>query len=300
MKLFSKEIKIALAAIVAVALLFYGISFLKGVNIFKPGNIYYVIFNDITGLAKNNAVYANGFSIGTVRQIDYDYEHPGRVAVVIAINDKMHLPVGTRGELVSSMLGNTTMNLILGKSNEYLHPGDSLQGGPHLGAMEQAGAMVPKIEQLLPKLDSIMQSVHTLLSDPSIAQTLHNAQQLTAHLDESTNKLNALLSKDIPALTENLNHIGENTAQLTDKLKDLNYAQTLDNVNQTVVEAQNLTRMLHQQLSDENGSIGLLLKDRSLYDNLNKTLQSSDSLLIDFRNHPKRYINVSVFGKKEK
>ena len=205
----------------------------------------------------------------------------------------MHLPVGTRGELVSSMLGNTTMNLILGKSNEYLHPGDSLQGGPHLGAMEQAGAMVPKIEQLLPKLDSIMQSVHTLLSDPSIAQTLHNAQQLTAHLDESTNKLNALLSKDIPALTENLNRIGENTAQLTDKLKDLNYAQTLDNENQTVVEAQNLT-------SDENGSIGLLLKDRSLYDNLNKTLQSSDSLLIDFRNHPKRYINVSVFGKKEK
>ena len=149
MKKFSKEIKIALTAIVAVALLFYGINFLKGINLFKTSSTYYVVFNDITGLSKNNPVYAGGYPVGTVQDIRYDYDHPGRIIVRIDIDQHMKLPKGCTADLVSSMLGTTTMNLRFKPSDTFLQPGDSLTGAPYLGALEQAGNMIPKIEQML-------------------------------------------------------------------------------------------------------------------------------------------------------
>lgn len=296
----NKEIKISLTAICTVILLFYGINFLKGVNLFKKSNLYYVVFNDISGLAKNNAVYVNGYPIGTVRDIDYDYDHPGKVCVGIEIDDKMHLPAGTHAELASSLLGATTMNLVLGKESRLLHPGDSITGGPEQGALTQAAQMVPKIEALMPKIDSILTTINTLLADPALSQTLQNVEYVTAGLKETTDQMNTLLRKDVPRLTTQLNQIGTNVEGLTAKLNGLDYAGTLNSVNRTLEETQKTMDNLNQKVNSREGSLGLLLNDRRLYDNLNNTINSADSLLTNVKAHPKRYVHFSVFGKKDK
>jgi phospholipid/cholesterol/gamma-HCH transport system substrate-binding protein len=295
-----KEIKISLTAICTVVLLFYGINFLKGVNMFKKNNMYYVAFSDITGLSKNNAVYANGFPVGTVREIDYDFKDPGHVIVGIEIDERMRLPEGTHAELASSLLGATTMNLILGETNRFLQPGDSISGGPENGALAKASAMIPKVEAVLPKIDSMMTTINIILADPSIRQTLHNAEEVTANLKTTTDRMNRLLGKDVPQLTARLNHIGQNVDQLTAKLNALDYAQTLNSVNSTLDDTRRLVSNLNDKVNSPQGSLGLLLNDRTLYDNLNNTLVSADTLLTNLKAHPKRYVHFSLFGKKDK
>lgn len=300
MSAFNKEVKISLAAIATVILLFYGLNFLKGVDIFKESNVYYVKFHDITGLSKNNAVYANGFPIGTVQEITYDYEHPGNVCVGVVVEKNMRVPEGSRAELVSSMLGTTTMNLILSDSHVMLHPGDSITGGPHWGAVEQATAMIPKFEKILPKLDSILFTINTLLSDPAVSQILHNTAGVTANLQRTTKDLNRLLEHDVPQLTDKMNRIGNNVDVLTGKLKDLDYEKTLNEVNETLREVRSFTASLNEKLNSTNNTMGLLLNDKGLYNNLNQTLVSTDSLLVNLKAHPKRYVHFSLFGKKDK
>ena len=297
---FNKEIKVALTAIATVVILFYGINFLKGVNLFKKSDLYYVNFSDITGLAKNNAVYANGFPIGTVREINYDYTKPGHVYVGIEVNERMRIPEGSYAELVSTMLGSTTMNLVLANSNTFLQPGDSILGGPQTGALEQVAEMMPQIKALLPKLDSILYTVNHLLASPAIMQTLENAQTVTAHLKETTTRMNRLLANDIPQMTSKLTQVGTNVDVLTNKLSQLDYEKTLSDVDQTLAETRQLTRELNEKINSTTGNLGLMLNDRTLYDNLTRTLASSDSLLTNLRQQPKRYVHFSVFGKKDK
>ena len=219
--------------------------------------------------------------------------------VGIEINEHMRIPQGSHAELISNMLGTTTMNLLLSQSHVFLNPGDSLQGKPHWGAVQQATDMIPKFEKLIPKLDSILSSVNTILADPAIKQTLHNTSNITSNLKRTTNNLNHLLENDIPLLTTRMNHIGSNLDELTDKLKRPDYAQTIQNVNQTLQDVQNFTHNLNDKLNSKT-SLGLLLNDRDLYDNLNKTIISSDSLLNNIKDHPKRYVHFSIFGRKNK
>lgn len=307
MKIFTNEVKIALAAICAVALLIYGINFLKGINLFQKNNLYYVAFHDISGLAESNPVYANGYRIGIVRTIHYDYKHPGNVYIGVDVEEDMHIPEGSRAELVSQMLGGVTMNIVLGQSPRSLHPGDTIYGGPAIGALEKVGQMMPEVQALIPKLDSILSNVNSLLCDPALRQTLRNAAELTAELHTTTQTLNTLMEGDISRMTANLAPATENINSITRKLDQINFAQTIDSVNQTLADLRTFTHNLDKtvtttasNINNPNSSLGLLMNDRTLYDNLNKNLMSSDSLLTDLRQHPKRYVHFSVFGKKDK
>lgn len=307
MKIFTKEIKIALAAICAVALLIYGINFLKGINLFQKNKLYYVAFHDISGLAESNPVYANGYRIGIVRTIHYDYDHPGNVYIGVDVEENMHIPEGSRAELVSQMLGGVTMNIILGNSPRSLQPGDTIYGGPAMGALDQMGEMMPQVQAMMPKLDSILTNINTILSNPAIQQTLVNAATLTDQLKTTTQTLNTLMQGDVSAMAHNLKPATENLRDITAKLNDINYGETVNKINQSLNELQTLTGNINQtvlttanNINNPNSSLGLLMNDRSLYDNLNKTLLSSDSLLIDLRQHPKRYVHFSVFGRKDK
>lgn len=307
MKIFTKEIKIALAAICAVALLIYGINFLKGINLFQKNNLYYVAFHDISGLAESNPVYANGYRIGIVRTIHYDYNRPGNVYIGVDVEEDMHIPEGSRAELVSQMLGGVTMNIVLGNSPRSLHPGDTIYGGPAIGALDQIGQMMPQVQAMMPKLDSILTNVNALLTSPALRQTLENTAALTADLKTTTQTLNTLMQGDISGMAANLKPATENLRDLTQKLDDINYAQTFDQINQSLTDLRTLTGNINQtvlttsnNINNPNSSLGLLMNDRSLYDNLNRTILSSDSLLIDLRQHPKRYVHFSVFGRKDK
>lgn len=308
MKFFTKEVKIALTAIVAAALLFFIINFFKGINLFSPTNHYVVRFDNVAGLTVSAPVYANGYPVGTVRSISYDYASRDRVMVDVELDDEMRIPAGTRAELASQMLGGVTMSLILGPNPaDVLSPGDTVEGGVHQGAIEKLEAMMPVIETMVPKIDSILTNINRLTGDPALAATLQNAAALTADLRTTTRQLNTLMENDVPQLTAHLNQIGANVETLSGNLAQVDVKGTVDNVNATLRDAQgfvqtmnSLTQNLDNKMRADDNSLGLLLSDRQLYDNLNSTVRSADSLLIDLRQHPKRYVHFSLFGRKDK
>lgn len=301
MKYFTKEVKIALTAIVAIALLFIGINFLKGVNLFKTSNRYHVVFTNINGLTVSTPVYANGYPVGIVRDIAYDYKNTGQVNVDIELDKEMRLPEGSKAELESDMLGSVKVNLILGKNPlKYVEPGDTLQGSMYYGALNKMEAMIPTLERALPKLDSILGSLNKLLADPALAATLKNTEELTAELKTGAKQMNRLLAKDVSELTGRMNQIATNVETVTGQMARLDVVKTMGHVDTTLSNLQEMSLLFNTKLRSRDNSLGLLLNDTRIYENLNHTMMSADSLLMDLKAHPKRYVHFSIFGKKDK
>lgn len=308
MKIFTREVKIALSAIVAIVLIYLLINFLKGVNVFKSSNTYYVRFDNIAGLAVSNAVYANGYPVGIVRGIQYDYGNHERVVVAIELDKEMHMPRGTKAELVTSLMGGVTMSLILGPNpTDNLTQGDTISGGLHEGAVEKVEALMPTIMDMLPKLDSIVTNMARLSADPALAQTLRNTAEITNNLRRTSAKLDAMVGRDLPQMMQNLNKTSSNVERLSNNLAAINLQETMNEVNASLAEVKRfsaninaMTNDLNSKLNSRDNTFGLLLNDRKLYDNLNHTVSSADSLLINVKAHPKRYVHFSIFGKKDK
>ena len=308
MKIFNREVKIALTAIVAIVLVYLLINFMKGINVFKSSNTYYVRFDNIAGLAVSNAVYANGYPVGIVRGIQYDYGNHERVVVAIELDKEMHMPRGTKAELVTSLMGGVTMSLMLGPNpTDNLVQGDTISGGLHEGAVEKVEALMPTIMDMLPKLDSIVTNMARLSADPALAQTLRNTAEITNNLRRTSAKLDAMVGRDLPQLMQNLNKTSRNVERLSNNLAAINLQETMNEVNASLAEVKQfsaninaMTYDLNSKLNSRDNTFGLLLNDRKLYDNLNRRVSSADSLLINVKAHPKRYVHFSIFGKKDK
>ncbi len=293
----TREVKIGLTGVVALALFYIGLNFLKGINLFSSTATYYVLFKDAKGLAKSSPVYADGFNVGIVRSIDYDYNRPGHVVVGVEVDNRMRIPAGSSAELNTSMLGGCDLNLLLANNpRERLAPGDTLLGSEAIGLMTKAGEMVPQVETVLGKVDSLLTSLHKLTADPNLPLILQNTAAFTQSLNRTSDGLNQLLEKDVPQLTGTLNQAGENVVTLTDNLNQLDLQATLGRVDSTLAELEQITAKLNA--TDNN--LGLLLNDKTLYNNLNRTVNNADSLLRDIKARPGRYIYFSVFGKKSR
>lgn len=300
MKYFTKEVQIALVAIAGVVVLFFGLQFLKGLSLFSSNDSYYVKLNDISGLSVSSPVYANGYNIGVVKDIIFDYTGSGNIVAVVDLDEKMRLPKGTTAEIESDMLGNVKMNIVLASnSNDYMLVGDTMLGGKASGALDKAAAMIPAIEKVLPKLDSIMSNLNTLLADPALANSLHNVDEITANLTTTTKELNTLvggLNKKMPGMLAHTSNILESTDKLAKDLAMIDISSTMAKVDATLANVQQMS----EKLNSKEGTIGLLMRDPSLYNNLTATMRDADSLLIDLKAHPKRYVHFSIFGRKEK
>ena len=300
MKFFTKEVRIALVAIVGVIIVFFGMNFLKGLSLFSDDNTYFIAFKDVTGLSESSPIYADGFKVGVVKGVSYDYDHNNEIDVEININKNMRIPKGSRAEIVSDMLGNVKVNILLVRGcNEYLNPGDLIPGEISAGTMGKVADMVPAVEKMLPKLDSIMASLNMLLADPAIAQSLHNIKNITGNLTTTTSQLNMFmveLNKNVPHLINKADGVLENTNRFTANLAAVDVAGTMLQVNRTLENVKTLTN----RLNSNNGTLGLLMNDASLYNNLNATMRSADSLVVNIKEHPKRYVHFSLFGKKDK
>ena len=292
-----KEVKIGLIGIVALAMLFFGINYLKGVRMFHPSSYYYVEFTNVNALTVSSPVYASGYKIGLVRDIQYNHANPGHVIVEVEMDEEMQIPKGSTGELVTEMLGTVKMNLILNLANkEYYLPGDTLSGTVNNGLMGVAEAIMPKVEQLMPKMDSILHSLNQLLANPALTATLENAEKLTANLDVTTRQLNKLMQNDLPQITGRMVTIADNCTTISENLKDINYAETFRKIDATLQNVQAIS----DRLSSKDNTIGLLLNDPTLYNNLSTTTANAASLLEDLQAHPKRYVHFSIFGRKDK
>ena len=296
----TKEIKIALVAIVGILIMYFGINFLKGMNLFSTNNAYYMTFDDIQGLGASTPIYADGYKVGIVDGLEYDYKENGPIKVKVDIIKDLRIPQGSKAEIVKDLMGNLQVNLLLANNpRERVEPGGIIPGAVNGGMMDKAANLVPVVEKMLPKLDSILTSVNALLADPALAASLHNVETITSNLTVSTRELNTLmagLNKQVPGMIGKANGMLDNTNRLTANLASLDVQGTLNKVNQTLESAHQFT----EKLNSNQGSLGLLMNDTKLYDNLTSTMSHADSLVIDLKAHPKRYVHFSVFGRKDK
>lgn len=300
MKYFTKEVKIAIVAIVGIIVLFLGMNFLKGLDLFSSDTRYYISFKDISGLSSSCPIYADGYKVGVVRSIDYNYGEQKDIIVEADINKDMRIPKGSSAEIVSDLMGNVKVNLLLATNmRERVKAGETIVGGINDGAMGQVKDLIPVVQNMLPKLDSILTSVNTLLADPALKNSLHNVETITTNLTVSSRELNQMLgtlNQRVPGLLAKADGVMDNAQTLTHNLAGVDVEGTMSKVNATLSNVQAFT----EQLNNNQGSLGLLMRDPNLYYNLNSTVKSADSLLIDLKAHPKRYVHFSLFGKKDK
>lgn len=292
-----KNLKIGLTGIAAIALLFFGIKFLKGMNLFTPQNVYYIQFENAKGLTRSSAIFADGFKVGIVSDIIYDYTHPGNVLVQVSTDKNLRIPLGSSARLDEAVLGGCTLNLVLAKNQpESHHEGDTIIGNNSQGIMGKAADMLPDVEKIINRVDTLIASLNRLAANPNLPMVMENASKMMSELNSASHSLKVLMEKDMPHLTQTYIEVGENAKTFTAHLNELKLQETMDSVNMTIG---NVNQMVAQMQSTE-GTIGLLMKDPALYNNLNHTVQSADSLVTDLKAHPKRYVHFSVFGKKDK
>ena len=300
MKIFSKEVQIALVAIAGIVVMFFGLKFLKGMTLFSSADSYYAKFNNVAGLSVSSPIYSNGYRVGVVEDVIYDYNGTNQIVAVLGLNNKMRLPNGTKAEISKDLMGNVELDLILGPNPlDQMEPGDTIFGNIQQGALAKASEMIPQIQHMLPKLDSILANVNMLLSDPALRNSLHNVDQITANLSSTTNELRYLstnLKTQVPGMIEKADNVLDNTNTLTKNLSDLDIAMTMAKVNNTLQNVEQMTA----KLNSNEGTLGLLMRDQELYRNASSTMGHVDSLMIDLKQHPKRYVHFSIFGRKDK
>lgn len=296
-KIFRKEVLIGLIVIFALAVLFVGIDFLKGVNVFKPANYYYVTYDNVLGLAKSAPVTLNGFKVGLVRDISYEYDNPGHVLVELSLDRNLHIPAGSKALLTTDLLGTASVALQLSDSRDFHTVGDHLVGEVPKGMMDNVTTeLLPSVAAILPKVDTLLTSINAVVSHPAVTASVQRLDQITANLENTTRQLNALMAT-LPPITRDIKHItgsfttaSDDLAGVASSLNKVPVDSLADNL-QTITE--NL-KALTAQLNDPNSSLGLLMHDPRLYNNLNTTVQSLDSLFIDIKKNPKRYISIKL------
>ena len=294
------EIKIALVAVAGIVALFIGMNFLKGTNLFTGSKTYYFAFDDISGLTKSSPIYASGYQVGLVKDIIFDYSHKNKTKVIAEMDKQMKIPTGTTAFISSDVLGNIKVTLnIAPNRGEFIQEGGLIPGDIDRGPMGEVTSMIPPVKQMLPKLDSILLSLNQLLADPAIASSVHNVQDLTAHLTKTSHELNAIVAKlnrEIPGVVAKTNTILDHSETFTANLSQVDVATTMRKVDEAMADVKAVTA----KINSNEGTLGLLMRDPSLYNQLNTTVRSADSLMVNIRQHPKRYVHFSIFGRKDK
>lgn len=291
----SKEVKIGMAFIVAILLLYYGISFLKGFNLFKPSNTYMVVFEDVSGLTMSSPVTLNGFQVGLVSSMELDPKNPKHVITYVNMDKGVKIPVGSKMKLDVSVLGSATIIMETNPyTQEYVSPTDTIIGIRNKGLMDAAGGMLPQVSELLPKVDSILTGINALVNNPALAQSLADVNRITADMSKSAQQLNIMmqsLNKDLPEISGNLNKITKDVSGLSGQLEQVDISSTYKSIDATVKNMEALSN----KLNSRDNSLGLLMNDRQLFDSITSTLNNASLLLKDVKENPSRYINVRVF-----
>jgi phospholipid/cholesterol/gamma-HCH transport system substrate-binding protein len=293
----SKEFQIGVLVIVTIAITFFGINYLKGINIFNPTNYYYLKYDRINGLVETNPVNVKGYKVGLVQEIIYDYENPNKdIIVVLQLDEELRIPVGTKAALVSGLMGGATIELMLNESSSYYERGDTIPGYIDDGIMTAlTSEVMPRIQTIIPQLDSLIVSLNEIAENKTIESSLANINEMTGNLKKASVGINRIVDKDVPELCTNMNSVLSDFSKVSGNLSKVDFDKTVTQLNTTLSGVQTMV----DRVNRGEGTLGLLMKDSGLYNNLNTTVSSANELLVDLKANPKRYVHFSVFGGKK-
>ncbi len=293
-----KEVMVGLMVALAFVLLFFGINFLKGINIFKAANYYYAGYSSVAGLATSAPVTLNGFKVGLVRNIRYQYDNPGNIVVEFSVDKELRLPRDTRAVISTDLLGTASVVLDLGDPSDGFHAiGDTVAGAVNSGLMGNVNeTIMPAISAVIPKVDTLLTNLNTLVSDPALASSVRRIDDITTELDVSVRSLRQVMATLAPVaenvrnITSNVDTITGDLTAVSGTLRQAPLDSLLNELNTTAANLEQLT----SSLNNPESSIGRLTSDPELYDNINSTVRSLDSLFVDIKRNPKRYISIKL------
>ncbi len=311
---FSNEAKVGILVTAALAALLWGLNYLKGKDFFSSNRTYYAVYDDVGGLVKSNAVIMNGFRIGIVDKIEFKPDHSGKLIVKMLIDKKTFISNDAVAVIFSSdILGQKAMRIDLGMQKEPADDGDTLQSLLQTSLTErlgnQVGPLKDKTEALIVSIDTVVTMLHDLF-DPktkenlrgAIANLNHSLTSLDNSISNDKGKLNIMLS-NLESITTNIknnnkqiNTILNNLSQVSDSLARANFTSAINNADRVLAQAADV----FTKINKGEGSLGQMVNDRKLYDNLDSTAKNLDELIKDLKANPKRYLHFSVFGKNAK
>lgn len=297
-KIFSKEVVIGLSVIVAIVILFIGIDYLKGINIFKPANFYYADYSNVSGLEVSAPVTIDGYKVGQVREINFNYSQPGKIEVLLALNKNLHLPVDSKAVIGTSILNGASVEIKLGKSEKMLEIGGHLSTETKPDMMASlSDNLMPAVESIIPMVDSLLSNINKLVADPALLKSVEALESITQNINHASAALDKVMTGQVPGVmnnvsqsAESLNLITKDLAELSAQLGKLPIASTAQDVKDVTA---NLSKFSNQ-LNDKNSTLGMLMNDPELYRRVSSVAASVDSLLIDIQKNPKRYISIKL------
>lgn len=292
-KTINSEVKIGIIVVAAISVFIWGLNYLKGVNLFNPTNHYYVQYTNINGLVKSSPVNLDGFQVGLVRDIEYQYNNPGNLIVNLDLNNKLRLPVGTKAVIQSALIGNPTVVLKLGpKDAPLMKAGDTLIAEVEPGMLDQLNnGILSDIQRLVQRTDSLLAGVESIINNGDIEKSLSSIQKTSSELSQISVKLNRSMD-ELPVILNQVEDLTTTFTKAGEKIQTLDVAS----INKTLKHFEEVSG----KLTSPDNSLGLMLNDKSLYMNLSNTASSADNLLLDLKQNPKRYVHFSIFGPRIK
>ena len=302
---YAREIKVGILAVVCIFLLFFGFNYLKGVNIFSSIHSFHGVYTNIHGLELQAPVYIRGYKVGQVDNIDYDFTRDSSFTVDISIKRNINLPKGTRMALVSDgIMGGMAIELILPTMGEapqeelaYIPTGTTIPTTIVPGLLDGLQeSVIQPLSNTLASLDTLVGQLQAQLDNNHIESILANADLAVADLQTSSKQLKNVMNNQVPSVITKLDTTMSDLQQVVADVKDANLKATvarvdtaLDNVNYLIAD-----------FRSPNGTVGMLLNDKGLYNHIDSAVVSVDSLLVDLKANPKRYVHFSLFGAREK
>lgn len=289
----SRNALIGLAFIASLIMIYFGINFLKGINVLKKQNQYYALFDDVSKLLISSPIYVKGYQIGLINKIEMASENPMRFAVGLNLSEEMNIPRDSYLEYDIDMFGASTVNLVMGPSVDYIQLGDTITGGKLFGLMDGVANVMPKADSLLLRVDSLIYSLHQIMSNPAWEQSIQGIGSTVEQLSRSSASLNRMmgsLEKDIPEISSNLASVSSDLKEVSNEVNQMDMAGMFTSIDETV----NNLKLLTAKINSDDNSVGLLLNDTKLHDSLSITLSTAAKLLEDIRQNPDRYLKVRV------